>query len=298
MNIEEYYQKICGGPATWQAGAWPFKSGSLPTDIYEHLPTLKRLGESVETVTEFGVRDAYSTVAWVMAKPKKLTCYDYTQVSDEKLAFFEQNSRLNGTDFTFHKASTLDIEIEPTELLFIDTDHTYKQLSAELKLHANKAQKYMVFHDTSTFGVYGTDKKTPGLLQAINELLLDQPAWEVLAEHKNCNGLTILANKFTTPLVNNVGLEPCQQKQHMLDEVVRTNPNSVAAHNRLGIFWYGRKNEKALECFSTAFAIEPENSETAMNIYRLYKSLGMADEAAKFLKKYESARTAGAMPMN
>lgn len=275
MDIEEYYQKIYGGPASWQAGPWPLRSAHLPTDIYEHLPTLKKLGERVETITEFGVRDAYSTIAWIMAKPKKLTCYDCVQISDEKLAFFEQKTRQNGTDFTFHKASTLNISIEPTELLFIDTNHTYKQLSAELKLHGNKAQKYIVFHDTVKFGLYGTDKKTPGLIQAIKELLLDQPAWEVLAEHKNCNGLTILANKFTTPLIKEVGLGPCQQKQHILDEVVRANPNSVKAHNRLGIFWCGRKNDKALECFSTAFAMEPENTETAININRLNETIGM-----------------------
>ena len=66
-------------------------------------------------------------------------------------------------NYKFIESSTHDIEIDETDLLFIDTEHHYDCLSVELALHADKARKYLVFHDT--------DEKNTGVRQAINEFM-------------------------------------------------------------------------------------------------------------------------------
>ena len=150
------------------------------------MPTLKALTEGCESVTEMGVRYCVSTFAFIEGNPKKLTCIDIvhpnTYVNQGGPQAFEEVAQLvkeKHIDFKFIEASTLDIEIEPTDLLFIDTLHTYPHLSQELKLHADKVKKYIVLHDTTA---------CPELWQAVEEL----KGWKVKDRYTNCSGLTVL----------------------------------------------------------------------------------------------------------
>ena len=91
------------------------------------------------------------------------------------------------------QADVLKIKIPPTDLLFIDTWHTYNQLKKELELHGNQAQKYLVFHDTYTFGLCGEDgRDAKGLLSAVIEFVMANPHWRFHTYRTNNNGLTIL----------------------------------------------------------------------------------------------------------
>ena len=90
---------------------------------------------------------------------------------------------ITNIDFEFIEADTLKIEIEETDLLFIDTLHTEKQLKQELKLHAGKARKYIVLHDTFSC--------SDELLPVIEEFL-KQGRWKIKADYKNNNGMMIL----------------------------------------------------------------------------------------------------------
>jgi hypothetical protein len=47
------------------------------------------------------------------------------------------------------------VEIEPTDLLLIDTLHVYEQLQAELRRHAGQVRKYVVLPGTGTHGFQG-----------------------------------------------------------------------------------------------------------------------------------------------
>ena len=106
--------------------------------------------------------------------------------------------------FEFKLESTLDADIEPTELLFIDTLHTYSKLSMELARHSNKASKYLILHDIVTFGLHDehiyahADEKVKsiecnkkGLIPAVFELL-EKGDWQVEKYLYNNNGLLIL----------------------------------------------------------------------------------------------------------
>ena len=161
-----------------------------PSDINEHLPTLRSLAEECNHVTEMGTRYGVSTIALLAAQPKKLVCYDIRTRST-----LDSLKRLGeDIDFVFNVESTLEADIEPTEFLFIDTYHTYDHLKQELNLHADKVSRYIAMHDTESCGlVGGHGSGAKGLKLAYEEFLAENSDWVLFKHFSNCNGLTILA---------------------------------------------------------------------------------------------------------
>lgn len=166
------------------------------SDINEHLQLLYELALECEHVTEMGVRFGDSTRAFLKAGAI-LRSYDI-QLDDKVTSLFKRSDSA-GLDVKYIKADVRQIEIEETDLLFIDTWHSYPQLKHELHLHGNKARKYLVFHDTWTYGVrdesWDKNKKpvgTEGLLPAIIRFMIDNPHWKFKEFRTNNNGLTVL----------------------------------------------------------------------------------------------------------
>lgn len=163
------------------------------SDINEHLPTLYEYAKKCETVAEFGVRDVCSSYALAYAKPKKLICVDIeTNIYTNN---FVQMCENEGVNIKFDQADTLNYELESVDLLFIDTLHTYSQLSEELKIHHSKVKRYLIFHDTISYGTtneHNTPDKKQGLVPAIKEFLQEHPEWKEVCTYTNNNGLTIL----------------------------------------------------------------------------------------------------------
>lgn len=167
------------------------KQCRIPSDINEHLPTLRQLASECSHVTEFGVRTGVSTTALLAGladRPETtLRCYDINSSPDvDRLRGVAGQCRL-----IFAKADVLDIEIEPTEMLFVDTLHTGEQVALELFLHADKVSKYLVFHDTEIFGEQGEGGK-PGLWYGIRWFLSTHRDWKAVRNDKNNNGLLVL----------------------------------------------------------------------------------------------------------
>lgn len=164
---------------------------NTPSDIHEHLPTLKRYAEKVDHITEMGVRGIVSTYALAAGIPKKLISIDISDIDCSVVAGMCKGF----IDFTFIQGDTTKISIEPTELLFIDTYHNYDQLKVEFERHANNVSKYIILHDTTTFGENGeaydgTIKR--GLWPAVEEFLAGNQDWTVAEKFENNNGLTVL----------------------------------------------------------------------------------------------------------
>lgn len=159
-----------------------------PTNIHQHLTVMRDTASGQPHITELGVGEGQSTLAWLLVQPDTLVCYDLGW--QECVPALE---RLRGrTDFRFYAGSSLVVDIEPTDLLFIDTSHSYANLKAELARHADKVRNYIVLHDTTTFGDSGEDGSTPGLWAAVEELLYERPEWRLVHRHLHNNGLTIL----------------------------------------------------------------------------------------------------------
>lgn len=163
---------------------------NTPSDIHEHLPVLKALANEVNHVTEMGVRFGVSTRAFLNTNAV-LRSYDIAY-SEEVQRLFNL-AKLAGKDASYMIKDVTLIDIETTDLLFIDTLHTYQQLSTELKLHNKNVKKYIAFHDTHTFGTRD-ESNLPGngLLPAIIEFLIQHPEWKFKEHRVNNNGLTIL----------------------------------------------------------------------------------------------------------
>jgi len=127
-----------------------------------------------------------STWAWVASNAKTIRSYDVSHCATQ---VHQAEADKLGKEFSFTQVNVIAdlFEIEPTDLLFIDTDHTYDQCSKELKKHSNKVKKFIILHDTLIFGAE--------LNKAIEEFLDKNRDWMIRETCLNNNGLTVLAKK-------------------------------------------------------------------------------------------------------
>lgn len=177
----------------------------LPSDINEHLPTLAMLSRQCSHVTEFGSGRGFATWGLLYGSPDIVVSYDVVRHTNIRL--IEDAAKRENIRFDFIQANVLDTEIAATDMLFIDTLHTCKQLMRELKMHAAKVGKFMVFHDTVSFGHRdeisdGEILILRGLVPAILDFLETSEGqdWGHLHSYRNNNGLTILARLSSTGL--------------------------------------------------------------------------------------------------
>jgi len=92
-----------------------------------------------------------------------------------------------------------EIEIEPTDFLFIDTWHVESQMDIELRLHADKVRSVIGFHDTETFGFVGESPGHRGIWYAIARFLMEHPEWKIRKHRTNNNGLTLIGQGHSAP---------------------------------------------------------------------------------------------------
>ena len=182
------------------------------SDINEHLVTLKKYTEECDTVVEMGVRRIVSTWAFLAGKPKKLVSLDL--YNPEKfggnLQEVYDSIESTGIDYSFVEQDSLKYEMEPCDLLFIDTWHDYLQLKKELNKHHGKVNKYIILHDTVSFGFSdepeydnyhnprGETNLPKGLWSAVEEFLYKNKNWIIWEQKPNNNGLTVL-KRIDTP---------------------------------------------------------------------------------------------------
>lgn len=178
---------------------------STPSDINEHMPAILKYGSECETITEMGVRGIFSTWGWLACSPKWLKCYDLHNPSKwgGDIQSVYDTAEAYRIPFSFEEKDVLKIEIEETDLLFIDTWHAYDQLKEELKLHSNKVRKYICFHDTTSFefkdeplhheNSWGKETSGRGIWPAIEEFLDEnKDKWVLKERFENNNGFTII----------------------------------------------------------------------------------------------------------
>ena len=193
MNIEETYKNKC----------------QTKTDINEHLPTLFKYAKMVKHITELGTRYGESTWAFLHARPERLISHDINKTPP--VQGIENAAKNENIDYTFNVSDSLTVKIEETDLLFIDTFHSYAQLITELNMHSHKAKKYIILHDTTTYGEKDMPNVGPistnlnqyklkypdkqGLFNATLDFIDKNHEWEIAERYENNNGLTVLQRK-------------------------------------------------------------------------------------------------------
>lgn len=184
-SIEENYEFIKSNPSNQ-------KGKNSIHWIAPYMDKLYELSKECKHITEMGVNQVNSSWAFLNARPEKLVCIDITfEYAYKNLGFenhiwlecFKDLAKKENLNLELIEKSTLDIEIEETDLLFIDTLHTYDHLKQELFLHGNKARKYIVLHDTVLF---------PELNKAISDYLEKNKNWTVHQRFVSNPGLTIM----------------------------------------------------------------------------------------------------------
>ncbi len=183
-----------------------------PSDIHEHLPTLKRYAKECSSVVELGVRNVVSTwglIAGLAESPAQERSYIGIDIDVPTPRIFKLVGELapeNGVAFQYLQVNDMDIEISETDLLFIDTLHIYAQLRYELEKFCPKTRKYIIMHDTTSYAYsdclsyqgnyseypYYIDRNKRGLWPAVEDFLASHPEWKILERYTNNNGLTIL----------------------------------------------------------------------------------------------------------
>lgn len=156
---------------------------NTPSDINEHLPTLKDLASECKSVLELGVRTGVSTWAFIEGLPQgaKLISVDIKSPDDygASSSALQLGAKERGINFELIIEDSVKVKTDKVDLLFVDTLHTYEQVKAELNAHAKNVNKYIVFHDSVS---------CPEIIQAIKEL----KGFSDYKHYENNNGLYIV----------------------------------------------------------------------------------------------------------
>jgi hypothetical protein len=186
---------------------------TTPSDINEHVIILRFLAKECSSVVEMGMRTMVSS--WGILKglsenPSPSCSYVGIDINVPPLDILTSAKQLaenHGISFTFCQANDMNIDIEPAELLFIDTLHTYCHLTYELEKFSPKISKYIAMHDTSSpwgtrdedsyrgnFSEYPSEynRVKRGLWPAVEDFLLRHPEWALYDRSFNNHGFTIL----------------------------------------------------------------------------------------------------------
>lgn len=187
--VNDYLHRVAVGPFD------PPTTTLVGSDMVLHLPVLEYYASLCHRVTEFGVRNGHSTVAFLSGCRGEVISYDIAETP-----FVEVLRKMPlPCLWQFHQASTVDphLSVEETDFLFFDTLHTYDHLKEELRLHGRKARQYLGFHDTLTCGekdLSGVDPTARGILPAIHEFIASYPGeYQLVYQTHRCNGLMIFA---------------------------------------------------------------------------------------------------------
>lgn len=189
-QLEEIYRKHCTGG----------------TAIAAHLPRLRALAKGLEVAAEFGVKRGASSAALLLGAASVYS-YDIVATPDA-LAI----KALVGERWHYQIGDSRTADVPSCDLLFVDSAHDYEHVKAELSAHADKARRYLVFHDVLTFGSVGArgesgdqlwaykrgvsvPRECLGIRPAIDELMIRDPSWHIAASYTDSHGLLVLERR-------------------------------------------------------------------------------------------------------
>ena len=165
----------------------------IPSDINEHLPTFLRMVLDLDAkhVIELGTRTGVSTIAWLYALERtggRLTSVDI----DAKPPIGDYDH------WTFIQGDDLDpavyAQLEPADIVFIDTSHHYRHTCQELALYKWLVRPggVIVLHDTELPIPEGAPPRDPlfPVKRAVEEFCeVERRAW---SNRTNNNGLGVI----------------------------------------------------------------------------------------------------------
>ena len=179
--------------------------------ITAHLPRLRALAEQCDDVVEFGVKRGASSAALILGAKGGVWSYDILRTPQA-----DHLQTVAAPKWAYTAGPTTGdsrcVAPRPCDLLFIDSLHTLAQLQVELDRHAGGVRRFLVFHDTITFGSLGADGETGrwswtpapgqsvprehlGIRPAIDELMIADPSWHITQHYTDSHGLLVVERR-------------------------------------------------------------------------------------------------------
>lgn len=178
------------------------KRAQAESDIKDHLPRLKQFCEQLMPihVIELGVREGYSTVAFLMALRTRPHAHLYSV--DIEPIFGELEEWLNRIDqWTFLVMPDMPYPEKlpvKADIIFIDTDHQLETTRAEIATYVPHLSEdgIMLFHDTARWRGFGVH-------QAIDEWTGAHTEWKSYF-WEDCNGLGVLYRRIDADRIESI----------------------------------------------------------------------------------------------
>jgi predicted O-methyltransferase YrrM len=167
------------------------KAISMESDIKDLLPILYDYAYKCESVLELGVRTGLSTRAFLNANLRKLTSIDLEEEYFVRDLFNVANQITGNYNYIIHDSRTYSDGYN-YDLLFIDTDHMFEQLTTELNHYHKYINKYIIIHDVFIYGTITENPNSIGLLPAVFNFIIANPEWKIKYYTTMSNGLIIL----------------------------------------------------------------------------------------------------------
>jgi hypothetical protein len=214
------------------------------SDINEHILTFVNYSRTCQTVLECGTRSVVSTWGFfkglVDSNQQNKKLYGCDLNYSQNIDHVKKMCKAYDIEYQFLQGNDLDIEIEPIDIIFIDTWHVYGHLKRELKKFAPLCKKYIMMHDTVVDAERGetircgwnAEKQSEetgipvheinlGLRPAIEEFLQDNKDFVLEKHFTNNNGLTIL--KRVKPIAKKFNKIRLNEYKFDVNEVINTD---------------------------------------------------------------------------
>jgi hypothetical protein len=188
-KVDEPCTTCGGGPKHATIAEWHESNIKTTGDINEHLVTMAAHAEG-NIVVDCGDRQSVTVPAWLAGGAKQVL-YVGNKFSGSDAAHGFAGGRLANVP-----GNSLTVPIEAfanCDVVLIDTEpHTGSHVFVELQRIAPHVQKYIMLHDTVSFGEKGQDGG-PGVLAAARRFCRENPEWFVLRNDLNNNGFAVLS---------------------------------------------------------------------------------------------------------
>lgn len=176
--------------ARWGTRRWEAEAASKASDFHEHVGTLRELAGHCASAAELSLWLKPADVAMAAGLPEGATL---VSVCRYPKPHWGRLSDLMGGRLRSRVEEPNTAELEPTDLLFIDTEHDAEVLFKLLEQHHAKVNKYLVVHCTETFGENGDQPNRPGVMHALRTFCKNRPEWVVKRRDRNNHGLMVLS---------------------------------------------------------------------------------------------------------
>ncbi len=188
----------------------------IVSDLNEHLPRLRKVASECASATELGLDQMIATWGILMGltengSPDRL----YVGIAKalppvEAYSVAYDLAEAEGIEFEYMDGNCKLSDLPSTDLLYIDSMHTYCHLTFQLEALSSKVNKFIAIpytcsqwshaDDPAYLGNYSEypdtiDRNKRGLRTAVDDFLSHHPEWSLYEHFEDHQGFTILKRK-------------------------------------------------------------------------------------------------------